>query len=48
MSQRSKNEYFRVMQARYHRVNFKDKARLLDELCLVCGYPRKHAIRKLN
>jgi hypothetical protein len=48
MSQRSKHEYFEVMYARYRRATAKQKEQLLDELCRVCGYHRKHAIRKLH
>lgn len=49
MSQPSKQEYFRIMHARYQRARAdKDKSEILNELCAVCGYHRKHAIRKLN
>jgi hypothetical protein len=48
MSQRSKHEYFEVMYARYRHATAPQKQALLDELCRVCGYHRKHAIRKLN
>jgi hypothetical protein len=49
MSQHSKQEYFRIMHARYQRAHTDaDKAELLNELCEVCQYHRKHAIRKLN
>lgn len=37
------------MHARYQRArNDAEKSEILDELCEVCGYHRKHAIRKLN
>jgi hypothetical protein len=37
------------MHARYPRALAPEvKSALLDELCEVCGYHRKHAIRKLN
>ncbi len=37
------------MHARYQRARSdQDKSAILDELCQVCGYHRKHAIRKLN
>ncbi len=48
MSQQSKAEYLRIMQARYHRATRTEKSRLLDEATRVCGYHRKHAIRRLN
>ncbi len=49
MSQPSKKEYFRIMHARYQRARAaEDKSEILNELCAVCGYHRKHAIRKLN
>src|SRR5574340_522719 len=48
MSQQSKTEYFKVMRARYHRATRTEKSLLLDEVNRVCGYHRKHAIRKLN
>jgi len=48
MSQKSKTEYIEVMQARYRRAGKAEKQFLLDEVCRVCDYHRKHAIRKLN
>jgi len=36
------------MHARYERARGGEKSDLLDELCKVCDYHRKHAIRKLN
>lgn len=48
MSQQSKAEYLKIMWARYRRAARAEKSLLLDELCRVCGYHRKHAIRKLN
>lgn len=48
MSHKSKQEYSRVMYGRYHQAKASDKSRLLDELCRLCGWHRKHAIRKLN
>jgi hypothetical protein len=48
MSHKSKTEYLEVMQARYHRASKAGKQVLLDEICRVCGYHRKHAIRRLN
>lgn len=49
MSQPSKKEYFRIMHARYQRARADQaKSAILEELCQVCGYHRKYAIRKLN
>lgn len=48
MSSRSKHEYFEVMYARYQHASKTEKEKLLDEVCRVCGYHRKHAIRKFN
>jgi hypothetical protein len=48
MSHQSRAEYFRVMHSRYRRATRQEKADLLTEFCQVCGYHRKHAIRKLN
>jgi len=48
MSHSSKTEYFRIMHTRYQRATPQEKSSLLTELCRVCGYHRKHAIRKLS
>ena len=48
MSQHSKQEYFKIMHARYQRAGLDQKSDLLTEVCHVCGYHRKHAIRKLT
>ncbi len=48
MSQRSKREYFEIMYARYQHASKHEKQTLLDEVCRVCGYHRKSAIRKFN
>ncbi len=48
MRQRSKWEYFKAIYKRYHRAPQALKRIILDELCHVCGYNRKYAIRKLN
>lgn len=48
MSQPSKKEYFRIMYARYQHATTDKKSNLLNEVCQVCGYHRKHAIRKFN
>jgi hypothetical protein len=48
MSRRSKFEFFRSICDQYHPATTAFKSMLLDELCRVCGYNRKYAIRKLN
>ncbi len=48
MSQPSKREYFKIMHGRYQRADAQERSALLDEVCQVCGYHRKHAIRRLN
>jgi hypothetical protein len=48
MSGRSKREYFERIYWRYRKAGKREKARILDEFCRVCGYNRKYAIRKLS
>lgn len=48
MSCETRNEYIRVQKHRYKRAGKACKTRLLDEVCEVCGYERKHAIKLLN
>ena len=48
MSQRTKREYLEVMYERYQHATKAEKHALLDEVCRVCGYHRKYAIRKLK
>ena len=48
MGHEAKWEYFRVMYERYHKVEGKARAALLDEFCVTTGYNRKYAIRLLN
>lgn len=48
MSRKSKQEYFQIMFERYQQASAADKPRLLDEVCRICRWHRKHAIRKLN
>lgn len=47
MGPKSKNDYFKQIVSRYKKANRKEKARILDEFCLNCGYNRKYAIWKL-
>lgn len=48
MSQSSKKEYLEKMKWRYERRGREARGVLLDELCEVCGYSRKHAIKLMN
>lgn len=47
-SLRLKMEYIRRIYDRYRRASKETKGRILEELCEVCGYNRKYAIRLLN
>ena len=48
MSPQSKKEYFEVLYKRYKEASRKEKTVIIDECCAVCGYHRKHAIRRLK
>ncbi len=48
MSNRSKQEYLEAICERYGHSSKKDKQWILDEICQVCGYNRKYAIRLLR
>ncbi len=48
MSCEARNEYITVQKHRYRRAGTAYKTLLLDEICEVCGYERKHAIKLLN
>jgi len=48
MSGKAKREYLRAIRGRYRRAGRREKSRILDEFCAVCGFGRKHAIRLLN
>jgi hypothetical protein len=48
MSNKSKHEYLEAIRDRYRHATKRGKQRTLDELCQVCGYNRKYAIRLLN
>lgn len=41
-------KYCETVYRRYRKASKESKARILDELCQVCGYNRKYAIWKLN
>ena len=45
---RFKMKYLKQVYHRYHKSNNKDKTKILDEFCKVCGYVRKYAIRQMN
>src|ERR1035441_1997696 len=47
MSLQSKREYLGQIRSRYHRAGRVHKSKILDEYCLVCGYDRKYAIKRL-
>src|SRR2546428_13983237 len=48
VSARAKGEDVQAIYQRYRRAGRPEKRRILDELCPVAGYHRKHAIRVLN
>ena len=48
MGSKAKKEYLNKIRERYKNASKKDKSDLLDELCIVCVYNRKYAIRVLN
>src|SRR5437867_5281779 len=49
LSMESKREYLAKMRWRYaHARGRRYKSRLIEELIALCGYSRKHAIKRLN
>lgn len=48
MSKTSKREYIDAIRERYRMATKRGKQRILDEVCQVCDYNRKYAIRLLN
>jgi hypothetical protein len=48
MSCEARGEYIAVQKRRYRRAGRVYKTRLIDEVCEVCGYERKYAIKLLN
>ncbi len=48
MSPQAKEEYFEVLYKRYKEACHKEKTVIISECCAVCGYHRKHAIRRLR
>jgi hypothetical protein len=48
MSNTSKKEFVEHMRFLYRRANKTQKQGILDNVCTVCGYNRKYAIRLLN
>ena len=48
MSNKAKREYIAAIRDRYRHATRRGKQRILDEMCHVCLYNRKYAIRVLN
>ncbi|MBL1208161.1 MAG: integrase [Calditrichaeota bacterium] len=48
MSGHSKKEYLKKIRERYRKASKEEKISLLDEVCEVCSFNRKYAIRILN
>jgi len=48
MSQTAKREYLARIRDRYQKADKREKSRILNEFCKVCGFARNYAIRKLN
>ena len=48
MSLESRAQYLRVQCRRYKTAGKAYQSRLIDEVCAVCGYERKYAIKRLN
>jgi hypothetical protein len=48
MSQNSKREVLLKVRERYARRGREGRSKLIDEVCELCGYERKHAIKMLN
>lgn len=45
---RFRMNYLKQIYHRYHKSDVKNKSKILDEFCKVCGYHRKYAVRILN
>jgi len=45
---RSRREYLEAIRSRYRQASREEKAVILDEFCLNCGYNRKNAVRLLR
>lgn len=48
MEKRVKEQLFESFKRRYHRAQYGEKKELLDEVCELFGWHRKHATRRLN
>ena len=48
MSQKSRQEMLEPARERYGRRGRQGRSRLLDEVCALCGYERKHALKVLG
>lgn len=44
----ARKAYLKAVKERYKNSSKKEKTQILNELCLVCEYSRKHAIKELN
>ena len=48
MRSKAKKEYLYAIKQRYRRASKQERSALLNEVCLMCGFNRKYAIRVLN
>ncbi len=48
MKKHEKQAYLEAIRKRYRKAKRCDKSKILDEFCVVCGYHRKYALRRLN
>ncbi len=48
MGKQEKKGYLLAICKRYHHASRREKGKILDEFCTVCGYNRKYAIRRLK
>jgi hypothetical protein len=48
MSNKAKREYVEAVRSRYQAASREEKSLILDEMCRVCGFHRKYAIRILS
>jgi hypothetical protein len=48
MGPQARKEYLDAIRVRYRRADRPKKSKILDEMCAVCGFHRKHAIRLLG
>ena len=48
MNRQEKQAYYKAIRNRYKKSSRQEQGHILDEFCMVCGYQRKYAIRKLG